>query len=110
MAGQMFFDLALRLGQERQVPAIAQGARERANRERTRVPERIVQARPAAELANPLDAPGKVVLFFTRRLLERPLHTRVARSEGLPLVERLSTDFAHVIHAHQRRSMGALSR
>src|SRR5438067_1511958 len=108
MAGQMFFDLPLRFRQEREVPPIAQGPRERADRERARIPQWVEQARPPAELANPLDAPGKVVLFFTRRLLERRFHARIARSECLPLVERLSTDFAYVIHAHQRRSMGAL--
>src|SRR5438132_32207 len=110
MPGQMLFDLALRLGEEREVPAIPQSPRKRADRERARIPKWVEQARPSAKLANPLDTPGEVVLLFPRRLRERRFHARIARSECLPLVERLSADFAHMIHAHQRRRMGALTR
>ena len=67
----MLLDLALGLGEEREIPAVAQRAGRGADRERARVPQRIEQARPAAELADALGAPGEMVLLLARRLLQR---------------------------------------
>lgn len=66
-------------------------------------------ARPA-ELADALGAPAQVVLLFERRLREGAAVLRVARGQALALVKRLGADLAHVIHAHQRRGIGARIR
>ena len=71
VARQVLLDLALGLGEEGEVPAVAQRAGGRADGERAGVPERIEQARPAAELADALGAPGEVVLLLARRALQR---------------------------------------
>jgi len=99
---QVLLDLALGLSEEGEIPAVAERAGDGADRERARVPKRIEEARPAAELADPLGAPGEVVLLLARRLLERSARARVPRRERLALVERLRTDFAHMVDAHQR--------
>ena len=68
---EVLLDLALGLGEEREVPAVAQRAGERAHRERAGVPQRVEQARPAAELADALGAPREVVFLLARRLFQR---------------------------------------
>jgi hypothetical protein len=101
----MLLDLALGFGEKAEVPTIADRAGKRANGERTRVPEGIEEARATAQLANPLGAPGKMVLFLARRPLERGPSPGIAGAERLSLVQRLRADFSHVIDAHQRRRM-----
>src|SRR5436190_16193557 len=97
MTGEMLLDLSLGLGEERQVPAVAERASERADGERARVPQRIQQARSAAELADTLRAPGEMVFFFARGLLERRARVRIARRQRLALVERLRADLTDMV-------------
>ena len=108
VAAEVFFHLAFGLGKESEIPAIAQRAGGRAHGEGSRVPERIEQARPAAELLDALGAPGEVVLLFQRRLLQRQPVAGLARGQRLALVERLGADLADVVDAHQRRGVRAL--
>src|SRR5882762_5655489 len=77
--GQMLLHLALGLGEEREVPAVAERARKGADGERARIPQWIEQARASAELADALGAPGQMVLLFLRRLLERRACLPIAR-------------------------------
>src|SRR4026207_1217605 len=64
MPGQVLLDLALRLGEEGEVPAVAERAGDRADRERAGVPERVEKTGRAAELADALGAPGEVILLL----------------------------------------------
>ena len=77
---QVLLDLALGLGEEGEVPAVAERAGDSADRERAGVPERIEQARPAAELADALGAPREMVLLLARRLLERCARAAASRA------------------------------
>src|SRR6266702_2238627 len=81
---------------------------EKGDREGAGVPERIERARPPAQLGDSLRAPGEVIAFFPRRLLEFQLQRRIARGERLALVERLRADFAAVIDPHEGGSAPAL--
>ena len=108
VAFQMLLDLALGLGQEREAPAIAQRPGGDPHRERPAVPERVEQARPAAQFLDAIGAPREVVLLFARRLLEGVARCRIARGERLALVERLRAHLADVVDAHQRRGVRAL--
>ena len=108
MTGQVLLDLTLGLGEESEIPAVAERAGESADRERPRVPERIQDARPAAELADALRAPGEMVLLLARRLLERGASLRIAGGQRLALVERLRADLADMVDAHQRSGVVAL--
>src|SRR5262245_56466253 len=71
VAGEVLLDLPLGFGEEGEIPAVPQRAGGGADGERSRVPERIEQARPAAELADALGAPREMVLLLARGLLER---------------------------------------
>ena len=73
---EMLLDLPLGFREKRQVPAIAERTGKRADGERARIPERIKQARPPAELTNALGAPGEVVFLLARRMLERASRAR----------------------------------
>src|SRR6267378_349362 len=59
MPGKMLFDLTLGFGEKRQIPLVAQGPCGQSDRERSGIPQRIEQAGPAAELANPVRAPSE---------------------------------------------------
>src|SRR6185503_3695111 len=106
---EVLLDLALGLGEEREIPAIPGGAGGRADGQRARVPERIEQARPPAELADARGAPGEVVFLLARRALEGVSVLGAAGRQGLALVERLRADFAHVVDAHQRGGVRTLA-
>ena len=108
VAVQMRLDLALGLRHEAQAQLVAQPARHQAQSEGARIPERIEQAGAAAELGNALRAPRKMVFFLARGALERLTRVRIARRQGLPLVERLRAHLAHMVDAHQRRSVPAV--
>src|SRR5713226_338012 len=100
MTREMLLDLALGLGEEREIPLVAEGAGQGSDGERSGIPERVQQARPAAELADALGAPGEMVFLLARRLLERSPRRRVPRREALALVEGLRAHLADVINAH----------
>src|SRR5439155_5846433 len=91
-----------------EVPTISEPPGEAADREGAGVPERIEHAPPPAQLGDSLRAPGEVIAFFPRRLLELQLQRRIARGERLALVERLRADFAAVIDPHEGGGAPAL--
>src|SRR5262245_9632070 len=105
MPGEMLLDLALGFGEEREIPPVAKRARGCPDREGTGVPERIEQARAAAQLADALRAPRQMILFLARRLLERLARRRIASRERLSLVQRLRAHLADMVDPHQRRRM-----
>src|SRR3970282_1000093 len=104
---------AIRLSHEKYCSATAMLAKTAdepgrcAQRARAPDPERMEQPRPPAERADPVHAPGEVIALLARRALERRPRLLVARRHGLPLVQRLRADLAHVIDAHQRGGMRA---
>ena len=75
----MLLHLALRLGEEREIPAVAEQAGADTQRERARVPQRIEETRPPAEGADAVHAPGEVIGLLARRLLQRLPGAGVAR-------------------------------
>src|SRR6266516_5000338 len=97
---QMLLDLLLGLGEESQIPSVSEPARDVPDGERTRIPQRIERARAAPELSNALRAPSEVIGFLARGGGERSLDVPVRGCQRLSLVERLSTDFAAVVHSH----------
>src|SRR5258706_8430940 len=108
MSCQMLFDLTLGFREERQVPAVPKRSRRDPQSQRTRVPHRIEEAQMPSELAHPVCAPSQVILLLACSLLKRGTDARVPGREGLPLVERLGADFAHMINAHEGRGVDAL--
>ena len=52
--------------------------------------------------------PSEVFGFLARGLLQRIAGQRVARHQRLALIQRLGTDFAHVIDPHQGGGVAAL--
>ena len=68
--GQVLLDLALGFDDKAEVRAVAGDAGDDADRERARVPERIEQRRPFAELVEPRLRPREMVLLVARRLRE----------------------------------------
>src|SRR5258708_40038438 len=101
MTGKMLFDLPLGFREKSEIHAIAESSGAPAERERSRVPERIEQARAAPELADALRAPGEVVALLLGRALQRFARAAFARGEGLALVQRLRANFPDVVHPHQ---------
>ncbi len=101
MTGEVLLHLALGLGEEGEIPPVAEQAGGRADGERSRVPQRIQQARPAAELADALGAPCEVVLFLACCLLQGLARLRLPRSKRLPLIKRLRANLTDVVHPHQ---------
>jgi len=67
---EMAFNLALGFDDKTEARAIAEQGRQRADRERACIPERVQQARPRVELFQTGLAPGEVIGFFVRRLQE----------------------------------------
>src|SRR5882757_3440278 len=88
MSLQVLLDLALGLGEKSEIPALAQPARGKADRERSRVPQGVEQAQPAAELAHALGTPGEMIGLLARRLGKRALDVFVRRPQGLATIER----------------------
>src|SRR5262245_19776816 len=80
-------DLPLSLSEKAEVPGVAELARDKADRERTGVPERIEQARAPAEFRDALLGPREVVFLLVRRLLERLFELHVIRRQRLALIE-----------------------
>ena len=83
MAAEMLLDLALRLRQKREIPAVSSAPGHGADGESARVPQRVEQARPAAELADALGAPRRWS-SSSPAPLECLARDGVARSERLP--------------------------
>ena len=96
-------NLRLGLGEESHAPAIAGEPGHHSQRERACIPERVEQARPCVELAQPAAAPCKVVALLGSGLAQRGAYARIPREERLPAIERLRADFARVVHAHEPR-------
>ena len=113
MARQVLLDLSFRLDDEAQVDPIAGETRGDADHERARVPQRVEERDPVAELAEAGLRPREVLLFLARGLRELPLGVRVACDERLRGVERLRADFAgmvdRIIPPALRRSSGVRS-
>ncbi|KTC40931.1 hypothetical protein AO260_31025 [Pseudomonas sp. ABAC21] len=61
-----------------------------------------------AQLADALLTPGKMVNFFFGRVLHRCAHLRQLGGQGLTLIQRLGTDFAGMVDAHQAGDMARL--
>ena len=55
------------------------------------------------QLGKPLLRPGEMLFLFTRRLRKPAAGFAPACAQGLGLIERLRTDFARVVDAHQPR-------
>ena len=68
---QVLLHLPLGLGEKSEIPALAQTARRVTESERTRVPQGVEQAEPAAELAYALGTPGEMISLLAIRRLER---------------------------------------
>jgi hypothetical protein len=90
MSFEMLDHLSLGLGDEAEAGAIARQSRERADRKRSRIPQRVEQAGATAQLLDPARAPGEMVGFLTRRFAERGLGRRAGRYGSLSLVEGLA--------------------
>jgi hypothetical protein len=99
--GQMLFDLALGLDDEAEVGAIAGDAGRQADRERSRIPERIQKRRSRAELGQPLLRPRQMVLLVPGRGSVARADVGVARDDRLRCVQRLRADFACMVDTHQ---------
>ena len=93
--------LILRRRNEPQADAVADQAGGGADTEGQAIEEGVEHAGMAAELADALFAPGQVVDLLVGRLFHRFAHTRQARSQRLALVERLGTDLAGMVDAHE---------
>ena len=61
----------------------------------------VEQAGAGAQFVEPLLRPRQVIGFIAGRCLKTLLHQVVGGRERLPLIKRLSTDFAHMVDAHQ---------
>jgi hypothetical protein len=105
---QMLLDLSLGLDDKSQVRAVAADAGGKPDGERARIPERVRIAGPRAELRQTLLRPRQVVFLLARGRCKAPPDLGIARDERLRAVERLGTDFAGVIDAHQAGGMASL--
>ena len=99
----MAFDLPLGFGHETKAGAIAEQSRERADAERSCIPERIQHAGSGAELFQPGLAPGQVVGLLASRMEHEFAHFGVPGEQGLRVIERLGGHLAGMIHPHQGR-------
>ena len=109
MPRKVLFDLPLGLRKKAEIPPVSERTGDAADGECAGVPERVQQAGTAAELPDPLLAPGEVVLFLPRRALEGLAGMPIPRCQRLALIERLRTHFPDVVHAHQRRRVPAVT-
>src|SRR5262249_18815174 len=98
---QVLLDLSLGFGQEPEVPALAEPARQQAHGERARMPKRLQEACTPAELPDTLGTPSEMIAFLVRRVDERFLDPLVRRSDGLTLVQRLGANLAAMVYPHQ---------
>ena len=108
MALEMAFDLALGLRDEPQTGLVAEHCGERADAERSGIPERIQHAGPGAELLEPGLAPGEVIGLLARRMEHEFADFGVAGEQGLGVIQGLGGDLAGMIHPHQGRGFAAV--
>ena len=80
MSLEVALDLRFGLGEEAHAPAIAGDAGNDAERERTRIPERIEQTRARTQLGEAPAAPREVVALLARRLPASTARTRSSRA------------------------------
>src|SRR5438445_6447846 len=99
MAEEMALDLVFGFGEESHAPPIPCEPRQHAQSEGSGVPERIEEARPRVELAQPIAAPREVVPLFGGGRVQRTAHVRIARDHLLLAVESLRADLAGVVNA-----------
>ena len=102
---QMAHHLMFGFGNKAQAPAIAGQTGGRTDAEGHGIKQRIEFARRTAQFAQPILAPGQMILFFAGGLLHGVTHMGQAGGAGLSLIKRLGTDFARVINAHQAGDM-----
>ena len=105
VAVQMLLHLAFGLGHKAQADPVADTAGHGPNGVGTGVPQRAQPARAAIQFAQPLGAPGQMVLFLDRGLEQMLAQRWVAGDRCLPVVQRLGRNLAGVVDAHQPRSM-----
>lgn len=101
MVMQVRFDLFFRLSHEPEADTIAKRACYGANRKGSRIPHGIQHAGAAAKLCQPALAPGEMIRLLGGGFLHRRGDFRVARGQGLALIEGLCGYFAGVIDPHQ---------
>lgn len=103
MTLEMAFDLAFGLGHEPQAGTVPEQCGKRADAERTRVPEGVQHAGSATQFLEPGFTPGEVIRFFARRIEHEFPDFRVARKQGLGVVQRLGGHLARMVYAHEGR-------
>ena len=108
MAVEMALDLAFGLRQKPEVPFVAGNAGDGAQGEGTCIKQRIQYALRGAQFRDATLGPREVFGFFARGVFQRVFRRRIARGKRLPLIQGLRTDFASMIHAHQRGRCAAL--
>ena len=108
MVVEMILDLTFGLDHEAETPFVARQTRQRAQREGAGIPERIEQALAVAEFLQPLFAPGQMVVLLLGRALQTLTGLGQLGGERLALIERLGTDLARVVDAHQACHMPTL--
>src|SRR5690606_27585367 len=97
MIVEMRFDLALGLGDEAQAHAIAGETGSETDADAAQVPERVEQARAAAELFEPCVAPREMIALLGSRVRELRAHLRRARYERLSVVKPLRRELAGAV-------------
>ena len=101
VAFEVMFDLALGFDDEAQAQAVTQPTRGQSDQEGAAVPERVEQAGAVAQFGQALLRPREVVDLLACRLRHLRLQFDVVGGQRLRLVQRLRTDLADVVHAHQ---------
>ncbi len=99
---QMGLNLTLGFHQESHAPAIPEQTGYNSKRERTRVKERRKSTCVPTQFAQALPAPGQVVLFLSRGLLQQLACFCRTRDHRLALIEGLRANLSSMVHAHQR--------
>ena len=110
VAVEVIADLLFGLGDKTQAPLVAEHAARRADGKCAEIPNRAQPARLGVEFGQALLTPGEVIEFLGGRPLHLHFMPRVTRDSSMSLVKALRSDFAGVVHAHEPRRMGLLSR
>ena len=75
----------------------------------TRIPKRVQEAGPCAQLVQAGFGPSQVIGFFSAGRQKMRLELRVVGGQSLRGIQRLRTDLAHMVHPHQRTGLFALN-
>ena len=108
MPGQVILHLTLGFHDKAQADRIAGPAGGQSNGKSPGKPQRVQQAWAVLEFLQALLRPGQVIEF----LLGGAQHVFApfgrARHQGLGLIQRLGTDFTHMVDPHERSRFAAL--